>query len=273
MSKEAGRRTAQRRRSECASAADSAAIADAAPRLGVRLRACVVMARVRGFTQVAARLEPTRVVHLLDEFFGSMTDVAVAQRAMIDALLGEAMVLFFGIPSPRRDDPLRAVRTALEMQRAFLALRNRWLATGQDDLAQLGLAVGLSAGEVLIGHVRPATRLAYTAVGEPLHTAAALCAAARDAETLIDEAAHASASVRLDSEVIFTARALGGRGRDARTAYRVQPLRGGLRVVPARPVQDPVCGSVVDPRRAVRDGDRYFCSAACARRFAAALDS
>ena len=112
----------------------------------------------------------------------------------------------------------------------------------------------------------------HTAVGEPVNTAAALCAAARDAETLIDEAAHASASVRLDGEVTFSIRGLGGRGRDARTAYRVQPLRAGLRVVPARPVRDPVCGRDVDPRRAVRDGNRYFCSAACARRFAGARE-
>jgi class 3 adenylate cyclase len=250
----------------------AAATHDGAPRLGVRVRACVVLARVRGLTQIAARLEPTRVVRLLEEFFATMTDVAVARRAMVDTLLGDAIVLFYGIPLPRRDDPLRAVRTAIEMQRAFLALRNRWLAAGQPDIGQLGLAIGVAAGEVLVGRVRPGAWLDYTAVGEPVNTAGALCGAARDAETLIDEAVHASASVRLEDEVVFTSRALGGRSRDARTAYRVQPQRAGLRVVPPRPMRDPVCGSAVDPRRAVRDGDRYFCSAACARRFVVGRD-
>lgn len=273
MSKEAGRRATPRRRSESTPADRGApARSDAAPHMGVRVRASVVVARVRGLTQVAARLEPTRVVHLLEEFFTTMTDVAVAQRAMVDTLLGEAIVLFYGIPIPRRDDSLRAVRTAVEMQRAFLALRNRWLAAGQPDIAQLGLAVGVAAGEVLVGSVRPGAWLDYTAIGEPVNTAAALCAAAREAETLIDEAVHASASMRLEGEVFFTSRALGGRSREARTAYRVQAQRAGLRVVPPRPVRDPVCGGTVDPRRAVRDGDRYFCSAACARRFLAARD-
>jgi class 3 adenylate cyclase len=197
-----------------------------------------------------------------------MTDLAVGQRAVIDTLLGEAIVLLYGVPVPRRDDPLRAVRTAVEMQRAFLALRNRWLARGEDGITQLGLAIGVAAGEVLIASVRPGTWLDYTAVGEPVNAAAQLCGAARGGETLLDEAAHASTFVRLEDELVFSSRTLGGRSRNARMSYRVSAQRAGLRVVPPRPVHDPVCGSAVDPRRAVRERDRYFCSAACARRYA-----
>ena len=238
----------------------------AAPRNGVRVRACVVVARVRGLAEVAARLEPPRVVRLLEEFFATMTDVAVAQRAAIDTLLGEAIVVFYGMPVPRRDDPMRAVRTAVAMQRAFLSLRNRWLARREEGVAQLGLAIGVAAGEVLIASLRPGAWLDYTAVGDPVNNAAELCGAARGGETLLDEAAHASVFVRLEGELRFTSRTLGGRGRNARMAYRVSPQRGGLRVVPPRPMLDPVCGSEVDPRNAVREQDRYFCSAACARR-------
>ena len=116
--------------------------------------------------------------------------------------------------------------------------------------------------------MRPGTWLDYTAVGEPVNTAAQLCGVARGGETLLDEAAHASTFVRLEDELVFTSRTLGGRSRNARMSYRVTAQRAGLRVVPPRPVHDPVCGSAVDPRRAVRERDRYFCSAACARRFA-----
>lgn len=243
------------------------------PRPSARVRACVVVARVRGLTQLAARLEPGRVVRLLEEFFATMTDVAVVQRAVVDVLLGEGIVLFYGVPVPRRDDPLRAVRTAVQMQRAFLALRNRWLAAGEEGIAQLGLAIGVAAGEVLVASVRPGTWLDCTVVGEPVHTAAELCAAARGAETLIDEAAHASAAVRLEGELLFTSRTLGGRGRNGAVAYRVAPRRSGLRIVPPRPVIDPVCGSAVDLRHGVREGGQYFCSAACARRFVGGSDA
>src|SRR5262245_24114278 len=133
VSRSARRRLNPRRRADVAAARRAAPAVDeaglampavAAP-TAVRVRACVVVARVRGFSEVAARLEPPRAVRLLEEFFATMTDVAVAQRAAIDTLLGEAIVVFYGMPVPRRDDPLRAVRAAVAMQRAFLSLRNR----------------------------------------------------------------------------------------------------------------------------------------------------
>ena len=279
MSRTEGRRATPGRRAEGDAArrgvaigrdeltASGAAARTGASPAGMRLRACVVVAGVRGMTELAARLEPARVGRLLEEFFATMTDVAVAHHAVIDLLLGEAIVLFYGVPVPRRDDALRATRTAIEMQRAFLALRNRWAAASEAGIETLGLAIGVAAGEVLIASVRPGAWLDYTAVGEPVSTAAQLCAAARGAETLIDEAVHASTAVRLEDDCQFTSRALGPRGRTALTAYRVAPRRAGLRVVPPRPVLDPVCGARVDVRRGVREHGRYFCSAACARRF------
>lgn len=244
-----------------------AAACAAAPRAGLRVRASVVVARMRGLTRAAVHLEATCVARLLEEFFAAMTDVAVGHRAVIDTLLGDAIVLLYGVPVPGRDDALRAVRSAVEMQRAFLALRNRWAARGEASVAQVGLAIGAAAGEIVIASLRPGMWLDCTAVGEPVNTAVDLCTAARGGETLIDEAAHASAFVRLEDELRFTSCTLGARSRAARLAYRVGPQRAGLRVVAPRPALDPVCGSVVDPRRGVREGDRYFCSAACARRF------
>jgi class 3 adenylate cyclase len=256
------------RRGDAPASDDGVAASVGAPRTGVRVRACVAVARVRGLSELAARLDPPSVVRVMEEFFATMTDVAVAHRAAIDTLLGEAIALFYGMPVPRRDDPLRAVRAAVAMQHAFLALRNRWIARGDEGVAQLALAVGVAAGEVLIASVRPGAWSDYTAVGDPVNLAAELCATARGGETLIDEAAHASVFMRLEGEMRFSSRTLGGRKGNARTAYRVVSQRGGLRVVPPRPVLDPVCGSAVDPRHGVREYGRYFCSAACARRFA-----
>ena len=206
----------------------------AAARGGTRLRVCVVLASLRGFDELAAHSEPKRVIALLQEFVGAMADVAVAHRAAIDAVLGDGVRLLYGLPTPRRDDPLRAVRVATALQRAALGLRNRWLAAGETHAAGLGLAVGVAAGEVLIADLSARGGRAGTPVGEPLRRAARLCAAARGGETLVDEATYASASARLDGELVFSARPIGTRARDLRTAYRAQARRAGLRVVPRR---------------------------------------
>lgn len=213
-----------------------------AARSGTRLRACVVIASLRGFDQLGAHLEPRRVVALLQEFVGAMADVAVAHRAVIDAVLGDGMLLLYGVPAPRRDDPVRAVRAAAALQRAALALRNRWLSAGEARAAALGLAVGVAAGEVLIADLRPGGGRNNTPVGEPVRRAERLCALARGGETLVDEATYASAGARLDGELIFTPRALASRGRELRSAYRAQARRAGLLVVPRRAAAAPLAG-------------------------------
>ena len=204
------------------------------PRTATRLRACVVIASLRGFDQLSTHLEPRRVVALLQEFVGAMADVAVAHRAVIDAVVGDGVLLLYGVPSPRRDDTVRAVRAAAALQRAALALRNRWLSAGEMRAAALGLAVGVAAGEVLIADLRAGGGRNNTPVGEPVRRAERLCAVARGGETLVDEATFASAGARLDGELTFTPRPLASRGREPRSAYRAQARRAGLLVVPRR---------------------------------------
>lgn len=206
----------------------------ATPAGPARVRACVVAARLRGFDQLSAQLEPRRVVALLQEFLGAMADVAVAHRAAIDAVRGDGVLLSYGVPARRRDDPMRAVRAAAALQRAALALRNRWLAAGENRAATLGLAVGVAAGDVLVADLRDGGGRPDTLVGEPVGRAERLCAAARDGETLVDEATYAAAGPRLDGELTFTPRALAGRGREARGVYRARPRRAGLLIVPRR---------------------------------------
>ncbi len=207
------------------------------PRPGTRLRACVVIASLRGFDTLAVHLEPKRVAPLLHEFLAAIADVAVAHHALIDTVVGDGVLLLYGVPAPRRDDPIRAVRAAAALQRAALALRNRWLAAGKTRAAELGLAVGVAAGEVLVVDLSARGGSAATPIGEPLRRAERLCAAARGGETLIDEATYASAATRLDGELSFSARPLGGRARASRGgAYRAQPRRAALRVVAPRAV-------------------------------------
>ncbi len=199
-----------------------------------RLRACVLVTRLRAFEALGAQLEPQRVVALLQEFVAAVADVAVAQRAVIDLISGDTVRLLYGVPTPRRDDPVRAVRAAAALQRAVLALRNRWLSAGDQAVAALALAVGVASGEVVLADLSARGGHVGIPVGEPVGRAERLCAAAQGGETLVDEATCASAAARLDGDFVFTARA-GGRGRtEWRGVYRVQARRAGLRVVPRR---------------------------------------
>jgi adenylate cyclase len=215
-------------------------------------------------------------VRLLTDFFSAMADVAVSHRASIDRLVGDALMLIYGLERPRRQDGPRALSTALDMQRSFLALRNRWLREGiAPGGVDLGLGIGIASGDVVVARVELAGS-DYTNVGEPIEIAGRLSLAAQQGEILIDEATYGPANLALEGQVVFTSRELSFKNREHLTAYRAQRPRAGLRVVPQREVADPVCRVFVSPRRAVRrqmhGRTYYFCSVACAQRFEADPD-
>lgn len=198
------------------------------------VRLAVLQADLRGFARATNRLNGELVVGLLHDFFSVMTDLAVANRATIDKLSGNAFVLLFGLPQPGSDDSVRAVRAALEMQRAFLGLRNTWRRDARRRAAAAGLSVGVATGEVAIAAAERPAPSAYTASGAPVTRAAHLCRAARDAEVLIDVATHDAIGPHLDNDVTFGAVEVEGKGAP-QSAFRCQLQRPRLHLVPRRP--------------------------------------
>ena len=147
---------------------------------GVRLPVTVLFADIRNFTRLADTLPAERVVALLDEYFDAMTAAALAHGAMIDKLIGDAIMLVFGVPRGRGDEAQRALATAAAMQGAFAALVRPWHRSLPARL-RLGLAVGCASGEVVLANVGSAARMDYTVIGTPVNLAARLTAAARAA--------------------------------------------------------------------------------------------
>lgn len=244
-----------------------------AGRSGIRGRASVLVAGLRGFTQLVVTAEPSSVMRLLDEFFASMTDVAVGHRALIDRPVNEELMLVYGLPRARRDDGIRGIRSALDMQSTFLALRNRWLSSGRRDVEQLHLSIGVATGPVVFAEIDFPPGRGRTPVGEVVDRAARLCRAAAPAESLIDEVTYATGASGLDMEAVFTSREFALRSRESVCGYRVQRRRAALRLVRVPSQRDPVCNAALDAATATRrwiEGQMlYFCSDVCAERFVA----
>ncbi len=195
-----------------------------------RVRLSVLCADLRGLTRLATRLESEALTGLLRELFSAMTDVAVAHRAVIDRVSSDAFVLLFGLPRPRRDDAVRALRTALDLQRAVLGLRNRWVRDGRALAAELCVGIGVASGEVVMARVEAGT-MPYTLVGEPLERAQRLAAAAPQGDIAADALTHGTAQAALDGEVVFSACEPAHHAAEPLSAYRVRRRRAGLRAV------------------------------------------
>jgi class 3 adenylate cyclase/YHS domain-containing protein len=236
---------------------------------GVRVPVTVLFADVRGFTRLADVLAAERVVAILDRHFAAMTAAAVEYGAMIDKLIGDAIMVVYGLPAIRGDEARRALLTAAAMHGAFDEMLPRWREIPRS--VRLGLAVGIAAGDAVLANVGSAVRMDYTLIGATVNRAARLTAAAGRGETLVDGAVQTAAGT--DRAFLFRApRLLRLKGfRHPVRAYACRTQTPTASASPPTVVTDPVCGMKLDARAAVslvRNGRRYyFCSQRCRAAF------
>jgi adenylate cyclase len=155
---------------------------------GVELDASLLFADIRGSTALAERLRAAEYGALINRFFRTATEAFVRHDAIIDQLVGdEAIGLFLpGYAGPRHT--AKAISAAHDL---IAAMR-----THDRDLP---VGIGVHTGRVFIGSVgSPESFTDFTALGDPVNTAARLASAARGGEILVSEAARAAGGVPVD---------------------------------------------------------------------------
>lgn len=149
---------------------------------GESRRVTTLFADIRGFTRYAQTHAANRVVELLNLIFCELTDVVFRWRGTLDKYLGDAIMAIYGAPVSYQDDTLRAIRTALDMQAAFAALRSRWV---DEEERSLSLGVGIHTGEAVVGNIGTERLMDYTAVGDAVNIAQRLEELAEGGQVLI----------------------------------------------------------------------------------------
>jgi adenylate cyclase len=151
---------------------------------GTRSTVGVLFCDLRGFTHFTANEDPDEVVRHLNQFFHTMTTALFDHGATVDKFIGDAILAYFKRRGREGKKALaeRVRACAFEMRERFQALSGRWRIG-----SKLGLGMGLSLGEVILGHVGSGKHVDYTVVGSPVNLAARLCAVAGAGDILITE--------------------------------------------------------------------------------------
>ncbi|MFC3228570.1 adenylate/guanylate cyclase domain-containing protein [Marinibaculum pumilum] len=131
----------------------------------------VLFADMVGFTAISERLPPSALVGLLREFHSRLARVAFAHGGTVDKYLGDAIMVHFGTPRQRPDDPVRALSCAA----AMLDEIARWnAARALVGDAPVEIGIGIHYGEVLVGNIGDTQRLEYTVLGDAVNVASRL---------------------------------------------------------------------------------------------------
>ena len=177
---------------------------------GAELDIAVLFADVRGSTAMGEHLETSAYAALLNRFYNAATEVLVRHDAIIDKLIGdEVMALFIpGICGPQYHR--RAARAVLDL----------FTAVGYEPTGTAWMPIGaaVNSGIAYVGNVGGENVVDFTALGDPVNTAARLASVAAEGEALLSETVYASVAREFPN---LERRRLSLRGKETSVDVRV----------------------------------------------------
>ncbi|MBN2125067.1 MAG: response regulator [Deltaproteobacteria bacterium] len=155
----------------------------------------ILFADIRNFTPLVRQIPLKTIRSFLNDFFGLFSEVIFKFRGTMDKFMGDAVLALFGAPVPVEEPETASVDSAVLVQKAFNELKEAW--RGENEiLGEIGLGIGISAGEVFLGNVGSKRRLDYTVIGTDVNIAQRLSSEAASGEILFTERVRRSLGSR-----------------------------------------------------------------------------
>ncbi|HTY08510.1 MAG TPA: adenylate/guanylate cyclase domain-containing protein, partial [Candidatus Edwardsbacteria bacterium] len=143
----------------------------------------VFFSDIKGFSSFSEKLgTPERLIALINEYLGAMSDVVLEHGGYISKYEGDAIMAFWGAPS---DDPHHA-ETCIE---CVWAMNQRLQALNADlatrNMPNLFTRFGINTGPVTVGNVGSVRKKSYTAMGDSVNLGSRLEGANKEYGTAI----------------------------------------------------------------------------------------
>ena len=127
----------------------------------------VLFSDIRGFTTLSERHEPAVIVGLLNDYFSRQVEVIFRHGGTLDKFIGDAIMAFWGAPTPDPDQAAHAIAAALEMIDELERFKR--------EIGELGegfdIGIGLHTGPAIVGFIGSEQRQDYTAIGDTVNLA------------------------------------------------------------------------------------------------------
>ena len=195
--------------------------------VGTRHPVTVMIINIRNFKLLMDHLPPDQTVATLNEYFAGVNRVIVANRGLVSKYMGDSVMALFGMPLGHENHGLCAVRAALAIP---AALQDLYVRLDEQYGWELGVGVGISTGEPIIGSFGSSEHLEYSVLGdvvaEASHLEAATKAVPEEDSILISEATYRC--VMSEVHVLDLGKKPAGNGKEIH-AYVVQGLRAEVR--------------------------------------------
>jgi len=153
--------------------------------------ATILFVDLSGYTGLSERLGASRTRDFLKEFHTIVLNVVSRESGVVLDFMGDGVMLGFGIPEENAQDPVRALRSAFELEKEVTA----WLETSGLKAEISSVRVGAHIGQVVLSRLGHDSQQQIAATGDCVNVASRLLGVAKD---------HA-ASVALSRDLIRAA--------------------------------------------------------------------
>jgi len=154
---------------------------------GEKREATVLFADFRDYTRISENKDAAEMLKIINEYFEVIVNTVFRHRGTVDKFIGDEVMVLWGAPVTHADDPIRAVRSALEIQ-SEIAEFNRLRAT--EGLLQIRLGISINTGNLVAGYIGSTRTMSYSVIGDVVNVAHGICPAAKAGQIIISENTH-----------------------------------------------------------------------------------
>ena len=148
---------------------------------GERKHVTVLFSDMSGYTAMSERLDPEDVKEITSRIFDEISKVIDKYGGFVEKFVGDAVMALFGVPKAHEDDPVRAIKAAIEIHK----LVENTSPQLEDKIGQpLSMHSGINTGLVVTGEVK-LDQGTHGLTGDAINTASRLQGLAKADEILV----------------------------------------------------------------------------------------
>ncbi len=136
---------------------------------GERRHLTILFSDIVNFTSRAERTDPEPLVALLNTYMTVMTNLILQSGGVVDKLMGDGIMAFWGAPLAIENPAREAIKCALRMMEELEALAKR-----DERFADLKIGIGICTGDAIVGNFGGEQRFDYSVIGDTVNLASRL---------------------------------------------------------------------------------------------------